>query len=124
MPTAVNITALPDTATIISVLIGTVLPWLVGRVTTMAAHPRLRGALLLTLAAITAVLSELGQTIITGAAYDAWHVVLGALGTFALGVVMHTGLYQHLASYQANSVSGGIIGPAPIPAPETPREAA
>jgi len=118
----VNIAALPDTATIISVLIGTALPWLVGRVTTIAAHPRLRGALLLALAAITSVLSELGQVIATGASYDAWHVILGALGTYALGVVMHLGLYRHLGAYQANAASGGIIGAKIAATPDTPKE--
>jgi hypothetical protein len=103
----VNLAALPDTATVISVLIGTVLPWLTGRVTKVTAHPKVRGIVLLALAASTSVLSELGQVIATGATYDAWHVVLGALG-----VVMHSGLYRHLGVYQANAATGGVIGPA------------
>jgi hypothetical protein len=114
---SVNLAALPDTATVISVLIGTVLPWLTGRVTKVTAHPKVRGIVLLALAASTSVLSELGQVIATGATYDAWHVVLGALGTYALGVVMHSGLYRHLGAYQANAATGGVIGPAVVAVP-------
>lgn len=119
---AVNVSILPDTATVISVLIGVVLPWLTGRVTTMTTHPALRGATLLALSAITSVLTELGQALASGAPYDPWHVILGALATFALGVVMHTGVYRSLGAYQANQAAGGIIGPQPTtpPAPKGP----
>lgn len=109
-PATVDPSALPDLATAISVLTGVILPWIVGRVTRITAHPRVRGALLLILSAATSVLTELGQVITSGAAYDPQRVVLGALGTYTLGVVLHLGLYRHLNVYQVNAASGGFIG--------------
>lgn len=102
----------PDLPTLISVGVGTVLPWLAGRVTKITAHPRVRGIVLLVLAVATSDLTELGTAITSGAPYNQWQVLLNATWTYALGVALHTGIYRHTAAYQRNAATGGIIGPA------------
>lgn len=97
-------------ADLISVALGTVLPWLTGLVTRATAHPKIKGAVLFVLSAIGAVLTALGAALTTGQAFDWRSTVFSALVTFALGVAMHTGLYRHVAAYQAVANTGGFIG--------------
>lgn len=110
----------PDTATLISVAVGTVLPWLTGRATRITTHPAVRGALLLVLAGATSVLTELGTVIAAGGTYNLWDVLLNAAWTYALGVALHTGIYRHTDAYQRNAATGGVIGPIPVSNPEKP----
>jgi hypothetical protein len=102
----------PSTATVVSVLVGTVLPWLTGRAVRIAAHPRVRGAVLLILTLVASVVTELGTAISSGAPYNLWQVLLDATWAYVLSVALHTGIYRHTALYQRNAATGGIIGPA------------
>lgn len=101
----------PDLSTVITVLVGTVLPWLTGRVTRTTAHPGLRGVTLVVLAALTSVLTDLGTALASGTTFNMWAVLLHATWSYALGQALHSGIYRHSAIYQRNAATGGFIGP-------------
>ena len=105
-------TTAPDLSAVISVLVGTVLPWLTGRVVRITAHPRVRGLVLLALALVTSDLTELATAITAGVPYNQWQVILNATWSYGLSVALHVGIYRHSALYQRNAATGGVIGPA------------
>lgn len=84
---------LPPTL-IIGALVSTVLPLLVGLVTTSDTNPRLKAILLAALAAVTGLLTELGATWSTGTTYDLGVGLLTALTAFLAAVGLHFGLYK------------------------------
>lgn len=84
-----------DLATILSFLIGTVLPVLVGRLTRVTTHPALKGAALLALSLLTGVLSQWVDALSSGTPFQWQSVVLAALGAFVVGVATHTAILQH-----------------------------
>jgi hypothetical protein len=83
-----------DWAQMLSFLIGTVLPLLVGLVTNWSTRPAVRAVLLLFLSAVTSVLTELLASITNDTPFAVWPVVFAALGTFLVGVGMHFGLWK------------------------------
>lgn len=101
----------PDLPTVITVLIGTVLPWLTGRVAKITAHPRVRGCILVVLAIITSTLTEVGAALTGAQPFNPWSMLLHATWSYALGQALHSGIYRHSALYQRNAATGGVIGP-------------
>lgn len=83
-----------DWAQMLSFLIGTVLPLLVGLVTNWSTRPAVRAVLLLFLSAVTSVLTELLDALTNHTPFAVWPVVFTALGTFLIGVGMHFGLWK------------------------------
>lgn len=108
---------------LITIAEGTVLPWLTGLVTRTTAHPKIKGMTLFAFSAIGAVLTALGAALATGQAFDWRSTVFSALVTFGVGQALHSGVYRHLAQYQAVGAAGGFIGAptatsTPIPSPK------
>lgn len=81
-------------AQLISLLIGAVLPLLVGLVTNQETNPAVRAVLLLALAAVTGFLSTLLGAINGHQAFDLFTAVITALGTFISGVGLHFGFWK------------------------------
>lgn len=79
---------------IIGLLSGTVLPLLVGLVTTTVTHGGVKAVLLAGLSAAAGLLTELGNALTTGSTYDVGTGLLTALGAFLVGVGLHYGLYK------------------------------
>jgi small basic protein len=86
-----------DTASVLSLLIGTVLPLLVGLVTGLKTHPVVRGVTLLLAASVTAVLTQWLGAVNSHTAFTWQPVVVGAVLTFVTGVASHYGIWQHTA---------------------------
>jgi hypothetical protein len=84
---------LPPTL-VISLLVGVILPIIVGLVTTRVTNSGIRATLLALLAAGTGLLTELGETIATGTPYDLGVGGISALAAFLTGVGLHFGLYK------------------------------
>jgi len=84
-----------DLATVISLLVGTVLPVVVGRVTTVHTHPALKGATLLALSTITSVLTQWLDALNSGTPFLWQTVVVSSVLTFSTGVATHAGLWKH-----------------------------
>lgn len=83
-----------DPVLAISVLVGTVLPLLVGLVTTRVTHSGVKAILLAALSLVTALLTELGAAWSRGEAYDIGQGLLIALPTFLVAVGMHYGMWK------------------------------
>lgn len=101
-----------DLATILSFLIGSVLPIVVGLVTKVTTHPAIKGAVLLGLSIATGVLAQWVDALNSHTPFIWQPVVLSALGAFLTGVATHTGILQHTIF----SNSGGTpVGQPPLP---------
>ncbi|QZE10315.1 membrane protein [Microbacterium phage Luna18] len=94
-----------DPALIIGLLVSTVLPLLVGLVTTRVTHGGVKAVLLAGLALVTSLLTELGAAVANDVAYDLGQGLLLAIPTFLIAVGMHYGLWKPVgASTAAQSV--------------------
>lgn len=83
-----------DPALVIQLLISTVLPLLVGLVTTRVTDSGVKAWLLAALSLVTSLLTELGDAIATGTTYDIGQGLLLALPTFLIAVGMHYGIWK------------------------------
>lgn len=83
-----------DPALVIGLLVSTVLPLLVGLVTTRVTHGGIKAVLLAALALITSLLTELGVAVSNGVTYDLGQGLLLAIPTFLIAVGMHYGLWK------------------------------
>lgn len=83
-----------DPALIIALLVSTVLPLLVGLVTTRVTHGGVKAVLLAALALVTSLLTELGNAIAAGVSYDVGRGLLLAIPVFLVAVGMHFGLWK------------------------------
>lgn len=81
-------------AAIIGLLVSTVLPILVGLVTTRVTDGRIKAILLAALAAVIGLGTELLASIQTGTTYDLGQGLLLALTSFLVAVAMHFGLWK------------------------------
>lgn len=81
-------------ALIIGLLVSTVLPLLVGLVTTKVTASGAKAVLLAVLAAATGLLTELLAAVNAGVAYNLGTGILVALGSFLVAVGMHFGLWK------------------------------
>ncbi|QWS69692.1 membrane protein [Microbacterium phage WilliamStrong] len=90
-----------DPALIIGLLVSTVLPLLVGLVTTRVTHGGVKAVLLAGLALVTSLLTELGVAIANGVQYDLGRGLLLAIPTFLIAVGMHYGLWKPVGAATA-----------------------
>jgi hypothetical protein len=81
-------------ALVIGMLVSTVLPVLVGLVTTRVTHSGIQAILLAGLAAATGLLTELGNAIAQGVAFDMGTGLALALGSFIVAVALHYGFWK------------------------------
>ncbi len=75
---------------LLSILIGTVLPILVGIVTTKVESRKLKGVLLLTLSAITGILT----TAVNGGGVITKETIVASLVSYATAMAVHYGVYK------------------------------
>lgn len=90
-----------DPALVIGLLVSTVLPLLVGLVTTRVTHGGLKAALLAGLALVTSLLTELGVAVTSGVTYDLGQGLLLAIPAFLIAVGMHYGLWKPVGASTA-----------------------
>lgn len=83
-----------DVALVIQLLVSTVLPLLVGLVTTRVTSSNVKALLLALFALITSLLTELGESLAAGTTYDFGVGLLLALPTFLIAVGMHFGIWK------------------------------
>ena len=81
-------------ALIIGLLVSTVLPLLVGLVTTRVTKPGTKAILLATLAAAAGLLTELAASIAADVAYDLGSGLVLAITSFLIAVGLHFGIYK------------------------------
>lgn len=81
-------------ALVIGALVSTVLPIVVGLVTTKVTNSGLKAVLLAGLAAITGLLTELLNSINAGVPYDLGLGLVLALTAFIIAVALHYGLWK------------------------------
>jgi len=81
-------------ALIIGLLVSTILPILVGLVTTRVTSGGIKAVILAALAAATGLLTELGNSIAAGVAYDLGQGLILAFGAFLIAVGLHFGLWK------------------------------
>jgi hypothetical protein len=93
-------------AQVISLLIGSVLPLIVGYATKAAWHPGVRAVVLLALSAVSSFGSEFLSTLNSGTPFDAGATLLTVLGTFLVGVGAHFGLWRPTGASAAALRSG------------------
>lgn len=99
-----------DTAQMLSLIIGTVLPLLAGLITRWNASAGARALTLLVLAALSSFLTELYNAVTTSATFDVGATLLAVLGTFLVGVGVHFGLWKAVGASDAVKQTGGFIG--------------
>lgn len=104
---------------IVSLLVGVILPLIVGLVTTRVTNSSTRALLLAVLSAAAGLLTELGESIAAGTAYDIGVGGLAALTTFLTAVGLHFGLYKPTGT--ASALQG--VGSKPLPDPATSNRA-
>jgi hypothetical protein len=83
-----------DAAYLLGLAVSTVLPILVGLVTTRVTHPGRKAVLLAALSALTGLLTEWGEAAKNEAAYNVGAGALAALVYFGAAVAMHYGLWK------------------------------
>lgn len=83
-----------DPATVVQLLVATVLPLLVGLVTRTVTASGVKAVLLAACSLATSVLTELGRVLAAGGAFDVGVSLLAALPTFLVAVGMHYGIWK------------------------------
>lgn len=96
-----DITFTLDPALVIGLLVSTVLPLLVGLVTTRVTHGGTKAILLAALSLVTSLLTELGVAVSNGVTYDLGQGLLLAIPTFLIAVGMHYGLWKPVGASTA-----------------------
>lgn len=99
-----------DTAQVLALIIGTVLPLIAGLVTRWNASPGARALVLLVLAAITSFLTAWLDAVNGGTSLDIGATLLAVLGTFLVGVGVQFGLWKPVGASDAMKRTGGFIG--------------
>lgn len=79
---------------LLTLLAGTVLPLLVGLVTTRDTNSNRKAVLLVLFSVLTPLLAELAHALSTQTPYDLGLALFTALGTFLVGVGLHYGLWK------------------------------
>lgn len=83
-----------DPALVVALLVSTVLPVLVGLVTTRVTSGGRKAVLLAGLALATSLLTELGSAITAGEPYDVGLGLMLAIPVFVVSVATHYGLWK------------------------------
>ncbi|QGJ89458.1 hypothetical protein PBI_SMARTIES_54 [Microbacterium phage Smarties] len=97
-----------DWPLIVGMIVSVVLPLLVGLVTTRITNSGVRATILAALAAITGLLTELGNSMTAGETYNLGMGIVFALAAFLVAVGMHFGIYKPTgASTAAQNAFGG-----------------
>lgn len=99
-----------DPAQVISLVIGVILPLLVGLVSRWNASASTRAVLLLALSAVSAFLTELVNAVTGHVPFDVNATLLTVLGTFLIGVGTHFGLWKPVGAATAVQQTGGFVG--------------
>jgi hypothetical protein len=81
-------------ALLIGLLVSTILPILVGLVTTRVTAPGIKAVVLAALSAVTGLLTELLASINGGTSYDLGNGLVFALTAFLVAVAMHFGFWR------------------------------
>ena len=81
-------------ALIVGLIVSTILPILVGLVTTRVTNSSWKAVILAALAAVTGLLTELLASINAGTAYDLGNGLIFALTSFLVATAMHFGLWK------------------------------
>ena len=89
-----NLTYSLDVVQVLTLIVGTVLPVLVGLVTTRVTAPGVKGVLLAVLSAATALGTEALTAAQDGATYDLGRGLVMALGVWVVAVSTHYGLWR------------------------------
>lgn len=89
-----NVTFGVDPLLIIQLVVSTVLPLLVGLVTTRLTPSSRQALLLAGLAILSSGLTELGESIAAGTAFDFGVWLVGAVGSFVVAVAVHYGYWK------------------------------
>lgn len=100
-----------DWPLIVGMIVSVVLPLLVGLVTKRVTNSGTRAVILAALAAVTGLLTELGNSMTAGVTYNLGMGVVFALAAFLVAVGMHFGIYKPTgASTAAQNALGGAKG--------------
>ncbi|QGJ88901.1 hypothetical protein PBI_TEAMOCIL_47 [Microbacterium phage Teamocil] len=100
-----------DWPLIVGMIVSVVLPLLVGLVTKRVTAPGTRAVILAALAALTGLLTELGNSLTAGVTYNLGMGIVFALAAFLVAVGMHFGIYKPTgASTAAQNALGGDKG--------------
>ena len=100
-----------DWPLIVGMLVSVVLPLIVGLVTKVVTNPGTRAVILAFLAAVTGLLTELGNAMTAGTPYNLGMGLVFALASFLIAVGMHFGIYKPTgASTAAQKALGGGVG--------------
>ncbi len=100
-----------DPAQMISMIIGVILPLVVGLVTKWQTSAGTRAVLLLALSAVSAFLTELLATMNNGTVFDVGATLLTVLSTFLVGVGTHFGLWRPVGASAAAKRIGSRNAP-------------
>lgn len=103
-----------DLAQVISLLIGVILPLLVGLVTKWETPSAFRAVLLLLLSAVSAFATEFLASLNSGTAFDVGATLLSVLGTFLVGVGMQFGIWRPTGASDAMKRVGSPNPPPPV----------
>jgi len=96
---------------IIGLLVSTILPLIVGLVTTRVTHSGVKAVILAALAAVTGLLTELGNALTAGVEYNLGTGLVFALTAFLVATGLHYGLLKPTgASGAAQSVGAKSEG--------------
>ena len=101
---------------IIQTLIATVLPLIVGLITTKMTRSVIQAMLLALLSIISAGLTELLASILGSETFDLGTWLVGAIGTFAIAVATHYGLWRPSGASAALLAIGSKPEDSPPPA--------
>ncbi|QDP43582.1 hypothetical protein QDA09_gp45 [Microbacterium phage Tyrumbra] len=97
-----------DWPIIVGMIVSVVLPLLVGLATTRITKSGVRATVLALLAAVTGLLTELGNALTAGVTYNLGMGLVFALASFLVAVGMHFGIYKPTgASTAAQNALGG-----------------
>jgi len=103
-----------NTAGIISLLVGTVLPLLVGLLTRQSLNPGVKAAILAALSGVTGVLSQWLEAIDNARAFAWQQAVVAALFTWAVGELSYLRVWKP-SGVAAGLQNTGITDPADFP---------
>ena len=90
-----------DWPMVLTLLSGTVLPLVVGLVTTRDTNSSRKAIILAALAVLIPLCSELANALTTQTPYDVGLAIMTALGTFLIAVGMHYGLWKPVGASEA-----------------------
>ena len=101
-----------DVVQILTLLSGTILPILVGLVTTRVTAPGVKGVLLASLSAVAALVGEALTAAQAGTPYDLGRGIVMALGVWCVATATHFGLWKPTGAADTVADTGRTATPA------------